>query len=61
MVQVAKNSNRAVSEILGIKDKYIAYCIDEAALYVWTFIQKMPGDPTLNARALLNKYAKRKK
>lgn len=34
VIAVAKGSNRAVSEVLGIDDRYIAYCIDETALYV---------------------------
>jgi hypothetical protein len=35
VLTVAKSQNKAVSEILGIEDRYIAFCIDEAAAYVY--------------------------
>ena len=32
---MAKRTNRAVSRVLNIKDDYEAFCIDEAAEYVY--------------------------
>ena len=32
---MAKRTNRAVSQVLNIKDDYEAFCIDEAAEYVY--------------------------
>ena len=32
---VAKRSNRAVSQVLNIKDDYVSFCLDEAAEYVY--------------------------
>ncbi len=32
---VAQTSGRSASEIMGTDDSYIAFCIDEAASFVW--------------------------
>jgi len=35
LVITAKNNNRAVSEMIGIDDLYLKFCIDETADYVY--------------------------
>ena len=56
---MAKNNNKAVSDLLKIDDDYVAFCIDEAAEYVyWAIRNKVK--PQESGNALLNKYAKRK-
>jgi len=39
-VATAKNSNRAVSDILEISNSYEAFCIDEAADYLYQQLTK---------------------
>jgi len=59
-VGVAKSSSKAVSDMLGIKDDYVAFCIDEAACYVYSKLveNKKPQEPKENnARNLLHKLA----
>jgi alpha-glucuronidase len=57
IVIISKNNNKAVSQILGIKDKYTAFCIDEAALYVYS---KLTQKPEESGNEILKKLAKRK-
>jgi hypothetical protein len=54
MIIVAKSSNKAVSDMLGIDDPYTAFCIDEAACYV----SSMPSKPKQNeGKDVLTKMA----
>jgi hypothetical protein len=55
---VAKNSGRAVSEILDIEDSYESFCIDEAAYYVYAQLAKPESE---DGKKLLSKMAVRKK
>ena len=57
IIIVSKDTNKAVSEMLGIKDKYRAFCIDEAALYIY---RKLCSKPENNGNNLLKKLSKRK-
>ena len=55
MVLVSRSANKAVSEMLGIDDKYLAYCIDEAACYLAAMLNKPPEENSGNK--LLKKLA----
>ena len=55
---MAKHTGRAVSDIMGIDDKYIAFCVDEAALFL---LGKITQSDEQNGNKLLQKIAKRKK
>ena len=35
MLILANQTQRPLSEILKIKNSYIAYCVDEVAYYIW--------------------------
>lgn len=47
--------------MLGIEDDYIAFCIDEAACYVWSKLIEDKKPKESNARKLLHKLAVRRK
>ena len=50
IIIVSKDTNKAVSEMLGIKDKYKAFCLDEAALYIYRQLcrpEQKDGNETL--------------
>jgi hypothetical protein len=45
--------------MLGIKDKYTSFCIDETACYVYAMLQKKPEEN--NGNKLLAKIASKKR
>ena len=57
IIVVSKDTNKAVSEMLDIKDKYISYCIDEAALYIYRQLCKPEKE---NGNEILKSISKRK-
>lgn len=66
VLSVANKQNRAVSQILGIDDDFIAFCIDEAATYI--YYQLLDGKKTIDDQEqendglqLLMKVAEEKK
>ena len=65
-MSVANKQNRAVSQILGIDDDFTAFCLDEAATYI--YYQLMDGKKTIEDKEqdndglqLLMKVAEEKK
>jgi len=59
IVLVAKNNNMAVSDMLKINDDYEAFCINEAADYVY-YALKNNIKPPESGNSLLKRLAKRK-
>lgn len=43
---LAKNNGKAVSDIIGIDDKYTAFCVDETASYIYGKLIEKP-EPTI--------------
>jgi hypothetical protein len=46
--------------VLGIDDRYIAYCIDEAALYVWKK-ETDNKNPTKDFHSYMGRYSVKRK
>jgi hypothetical protein len=57
---LAEKTKRSASEILGIVDKYLAYCIDETACYVYAkHLERIRNQQELEKS--MKKYSRRKK
>lgn len=57
IIAVSKNTGKAASDLLGIKDAYVAFCLNEAALYVYSKLTKGPEE---SGNEILKNIAKRK-
>jgi hypothetical protein len=58
-VILANQTNRPLSEILGVTDKYISFCIDETAQYVyWHWKEKTKNEAELKD---MMKHSKKRK
>jgi hypothetical protein len=59
IVLSAKNNNQAVSDMLEITDSYEAFCINEAADYIYYSLRNNTK-PQESGNSLLKRLAKRK-
>jgi len=59
-VILAKNSNKVVSDVLGIEDLYEKFCIDETSDYLY-FHWKDEAKNKEELKSLVSKHSKKKK
>ena len=60
IISIAKNTGKAVSDLLGIKDRYCAFCLDETAEYLY-FKLKSNAKNRDDLASLMSKYSVKKR